>query len=104
MIQGAAHSFISTQSALHLDPEHVKVETNHRIKLPNDSIVDYPILYKYVPISIGESIFPRDLIQFDLSDFDIILVMNWLCTYEAKIDCKDLKVILNYGKGRDVRF
>jgi len=44
--------------------------------------------YKHVPISIGEYTFPGDLIQFDLSDFDIILGMNWLHAYEAKIDCK----------------
>jgi len=61
---GATHSFISTQFALQLNLEHVKVETNYRIKLPNNSIVDCPIHYKHVPISIGESIFPGDLIQF----------------------------------------
>jgi len=27
-----------------------------------------------------------------LSDFDIILEMNWLYTYQAKIDCEDFKV------------
>jgi len=73
---GANHSFISTGSALQLDLEHAKIEANYRIKLSNDYIVDCPILYKYVPISLGESIFPGDLIQIDLSDFDIILGMN----------------------------
>ena len=33
---GATHSFISTQSAIQLNLEHVKVETHYRIKLPND--------------------------------------------------------------------
>jgi len=42
------------------------------------------------------------LIQFDLSDFDSILGMNWLRTYEAKIHYKDLKVILNDDKGWEV--
>ena len=41
-----------------------------------------------------------DLIQFDLSDFDIILGMNWLQTYGAKIGCEDVKVILKNEKGR----
>jgi len=40
-----------------------------------------------------------DLIQFDLSDF-----MNWFQTYRSKIDCEDLKVILNDEKGRKVCF
>ena len=101
---GALDSFISTQFALQLDLEHVKVETNCRIKLPNDFIVDCFILYKHVPISIGESIFFEDLIEFDLLDFDITLRINWLRSYGAKIDCKDLKVILNDEKGEEVCF
>jgi len=44
------------------------------------------------------------LIQFDLFDFDIILEMNWLHTYRAKIDYEDLKVILKDEKGREVFF
>jgi len=44
------------------------------------------------------------LIQFDLSDFDIILEMNCLHTYGAKIDCEDLKVILKDEKGSEVCF
>ena len=39
-----------------------------------------------------------DLVQVDLSDFDIILGMNWLHSYEVKIDCKDLKVMLTMRK------
>jgi len=34
-----------------------------------------------------------------LSYFNIILGMNQLRTYGAKIDCKDFKVILNDEKG-----
>jgi len=30
--------------------------------------------------------------------------MNWLTTHEARIDCKALKVILKYSKGRKVYF
>jgi len=48
--------------------------------------------------------FPGDLIQFDLSNFDIILGMNCLHAYEANIDCKDLKVILTDKKSWEVCF
>jgi len=69
---GATHSFISTRAALQLNLQDGKVKANYRNKLPNDSIVECPILYKHMPITLGETIFPGDLIQFDLSDFDII--------------------------------
>jgi len=96
--------FMLTRSAIQLDLEHFKVENNCIIKLPNDSIVECPFLYKHVFISIGEYIFLGDLNLFDLSDLDIILGMNRLHIYEAKIGCKDLKVILSDEKGREVCF
>jgi len=76
----------------------VKVEVNYRIKLPNNYKVECPILYKEVLISIGGIIFPRDLIRFDILNFNIILGKNWLHDYRAHIDCKDLKVALKDEK------
>jgi len=96
---GATHSFISTQFTLQLDLEHIKVKTNYTLRLPNDSIVDYPILYKHVTISISEFIFLGDLIQFDLLNFDI-LGLNWLHSYEVKIYFR--KVILCDEKGQEI--
>jgi len=87
-----------------LNLEDRRTETNYRIKLPNDSVIECPISYKLFPIIIGETTFSVDLIQFDLSDFDIISGMNWLHTYRAQIDCEDLKVILKDKKGRKVCF
>ena len=80
------------------------MEINYRIKLPDDSVIECPISYKLVPITIGETTFPADLIQFDLSDIDIILRMNWLHTYRANLNCEDLKVIFKDEKGREVFF
>jgi len=89
---------------MQLNLEDRRMETNYRIKLPNDYVVECSISYKLVPITIGGTTFPVALIQFDLSDFDIILGMNWLHAYGAKIDCEDLKIILKDRKGREVSF
>ena len=48
--------------------------------------------------------FHIDLIQFDLSDFDVILGMNWLIIHGESIDRKALKVTLKDAKGQRVRF
>jgi len=101
---GATHSFISTQSAMQLNLEDRRTETNYRIELSNDSAIECPISYKFVSITIGGSTFPVDLIQFDLSNFDIILEMNWLHPYGVKIDYEDLKVILKDEKRKEVYF
>ena len=80
------------------------MQTNYRIKIPSDCVIECPISYKLVPITIGETTFSVDLIQSNLSDFDIILRMNWLNTYGAKIHYEDLTVVLKDGKGIEVLF
>ena len=101
---GATHSFISTWSAMQLNLEDRRTETNYRIKLPIDCVIEFSISCKLVPITIGGTTSPVDLIQFDLSDFDIIMGMNWLHSYRARNDCEDLKLILKDEKGREVFF
>ena len=66
--------------------ENKEAKINYGIKLPKNSRVSCPISYKFVPITIGGIVFPGVLIQFDSSDFDIVLKMSWLCSYEVKID------------------
>ena len=95
----ATHLFISTQFAMELNLEGREMETNYRIKLLNDSVIECPISYKLIPIPIRGTTFPVDLIQFDLFDFNIILGMDWLQAHGAKIDCEDLKVILKDETG-----
>jgi len=99
---GAPNSFISIRSTMQLNIEKIKVETNYRIKLSNDYIVECHISYKLVPITIGGITFPEDLILFDFSDFDIILGMNWICTYGIKTNCENLLIILRGESGRNV--
>jgi len=101
---GATYSFISTRAALLLSLEGTKEEVDYQIGLPNNQVIKCLILYKDVPIMIGEGRFLGDLIQFNLSEFDIILGMNWLTTHGRHIDCKALKVILKDSKGRKVYF
>jgi len=89
---------------LQLNLKQNKEWENYRISFPNGQVIECPVLYKHVPIVIAKHEFPRDLIQLDMSGFDIILGMDWLTIYEANIDCKDLKVIVKDPKGRKVCF
>jgi len=72
--------------------------------LSNDSRVECSLSHKFVSITIGEIVFPEILIQFDWSDFDIILKMSWFCTYGVKIGCDDPKVISRDEQGREICF
>jgi len=61
---------------MQLNLEDRRMETNYRIKLPNECMIEIPISYEFIPITIGGTTFHVDLIQFNLSNFDIILGMN----------------------------
>ena len=55
-------------------------------------------------IEIAGCQFCVDLIPFKLGEFDVILGMDWLTKYNACIDCKSKKVILNIADNRKVIF
>jgi len=40
---GTTHSFILTRFTMQLNLKKMQAETNYRIKLPNDSITEFPI-------------------------------------------------------------
>ena len=73
--------------------ENKNAEINYGLKLSNDSRIECSTSHKFVSIIVGEIVSPEVLIQFDSSDFDIILEMIWLCTYGVKIGCDDPEVI-----------
>ncbi|KAJ8422142.1 hypothetical protein Cgig2_026685 [Carnegiea gigantea] len=49
---------------------------DYQINLPNEQIVECSITYKDVPIALSSESLIRDLIQFDLSECDLILGMD----------------------------
>ena len=57
------------------------------VNLPMGKRVNCSAMYKNCPITLNQEKFESDLIQLDLSKFDIILGMDWLLWRGAKIDC-----------------
>ena len=57
-----------------------------------------------IPIRIEDFDFPADLICFPMTDFDIILGMDWLKTYKANLDCEAEKVHLRAPDGTRVSY
>ena len=45
-----------------------------------------------LPLKIGDCVFPYSLIDFNLGDLYIILGVNWLGFYKAKLNCEAQKV------------
>ena len=62
------------------------------------SILSFITCPNYPPYALLE------LIQFNLSNFNINLGINWLHACGAKTDCKDLEVIFSDEKSQEVYF
>ncbi|XP_057248196.1 uncharacterized protein LOC130590183 [Beta vulgaris subsp. vulgaris] len=56
-------------------------------------------MYRNCPIILGKVEFLVDLVEFELSEFDVILGMNWLTKYEADINCVKQNVTLKAPDG-----
>jgi len=54
--------------------------------LPDGKIVTCEELYEGFPVKMYECEFLADLYKFELTDFGVILGMDWLARYQAQID------------------
>lgn len=76
------HSFILS---LHLIPETMNLPLSIATHLDDFSILD-SICTRCV-ISLNDVQFSVDLIIFHMSEFNIILHMDWLSSYHVSLDC-----------------
>jgi hypothetical protein len=99
---GASHSFISPMAASKLSLRPHRLVDPFRVGLPTGDVVTCGVMYSDYPIVIDGKEFHADLIQFDLSEFDIILGMNWLVRHKAKLDCEKHRISLKTPLGAKV--
>ncbi|XP_021724897.1 uncharacterized protein LOC110692205 [Chenopodium quinoa] len=62
-------------------------EVDLPIVIPMGRVVKCNKTFKDVPLEIKGKMFLSDLINFGLSDFDVILGMDWLSKYCVEISC-----------------
>ena len=91
---GASHSFISRAFILllHLTPDVLDDSLSIATTLGGFSVLDQ-ICRKCI-VSLDDIQFRADLIVLIMSEFDIILGMDWLESYHVSIDCFDKTVCL----------
>ena len=56
------------------------------IALPSREMFNCTRLHSQVPLMIVGVNFPSDLVEFDLSDLDVVLGIDWLGKFKAQID------------------
>jgi len=101
---GATHSFISVKLA-----ESVGLIPTHKssllpVILPDGKTVTCEDLYEVFPLRKYEYEYLADLYGFELTDFGIILGMDWLAKHHAQIDYLRRKIILKGLNGEKVMY
>jgi predicted aspartyl protease len=84
---GATHSFIANKNVTKLSKETKRVEKGFIIGTPLGETMKTNVVFEGVGININGCELEVDLIPLELSDFDIILGMNWLGKNKARLDC-----------------
>ena len=86
---GATHSFISPYFAKTLARDKVIMKSPLAIGIPAGKTIEVKYVFPTCVIEIDSKVYPADLIELDVLDFDVVLGMDWLSENYASIDCRD---------------
>src|SRR4051812_9876878 len=90
---GASHSFISQSFSSRVDLRRDQLASKLSVVTPGSKFSSSWTVPD-VEISIQGAIFSASLIVLPHSDIDVILGMDWLVKYKAKMDCSSKTVLL----------
>lgn len=91
----ATHSFIAPHFATCFEIQPILLDYVMLVDTPIGTLVETKWIYKNCDIVINYYNYMRDLISLEFHDFDIMLCMDWLSLYNAKVDCLANLIILS---------
>ena len=86
---GATHSFVSPYFVKTLARDKVIMKSLLAIGIPTGRTIEVKYVFPACVIEIDSKVYPADLIELDVLDFDVVLGMDWLSENYASIDCRD---------------
>ena len=104
MDPGASHSFIALRAVERLGLIISELECPLWVSGPKCDPSVVVSVCRFSPVFIEGRCLPADLVVLDLTDFDVILGMDWLSTYGATLDCRDKVVSLRDQDGSECVF
>jgi hypothetical protein len=84
---GATHSFVSYSFSQYCNLMSEWLDVDLAVASPVGKTVVCTSVVKNCPISVQGHVMPANLVIFEMSEFDVILGMNWLSMYHACVDC-----------------
>ena len=89
---GASHSFISTSVVIELGLEVETLEEPLYVGSPLGIRARIGMICRGYELEISRTLLTVDLRIMDMSEFDVILGMDWLTAYRVVIDCERRRV------------
>ncbi|GJX22340.1 putative reverse transcriptase domain-containing protein, partial [Tanacetum coccineum] len=90
---GATHSVVSLAFSKHIKVPSTLLDYALSISTPMKNNVVIGHEYRDCPLRFDDKIRSANLLPLEMSDFDIILGMDWLSEHRATIDCHSKRVI-----------
>ncbi|GJT46316.1 putative reverse transcriptase domain-containing protein [Tanacetum coccineum] len=92
---GSTHSVVSLAFSKHIKVPSIPLDHTLSISTPmlNSVIISHE--FRNCPLHVGDNIRFANLLPLKMSDFDIILCMDWLTEHLATIDCHLKRVIFS---------
>ncbi|GJZ31091.1 putative reverse transcriptase domain-containing protein [Tanacetum coccineum] len=97
---GADYSFVSTTFIPLLGLEPNDLGFRYEIEIANGQLVEINKVIKGCKLEIESHVFDIDLIPFRHRSFDVIIGMDWLSNYKAKIICHEKVVRIPLPDGK----
>ena len=101
---GATHSYIASRLCDKLEGNRKIFSTPFITITPTRDVYQSTTWYKDVPIKVQEYVMYANLIVIDMTDYDVILGMDWLSTHHAVIDCRKKRVRFQPLKAKSFEF
>ncbi|GKA04015.1 putative reverse transcriptase domain-containing protein [Tanacetum coccineum] len=100
---GADYSFVSTTFIPLLGLEPSDLGFRYEIEIASGQLVEIDKVIKGCKLEIEGHVFDIDLIPFGHGSFDVIIGMDWLSNYKAKIICHEKVVRIPLSDGKVLR-
>ena len=101
---GASHSFIAASVVIELGLEVEALEEPLYVSSPLGIRARIGMICRGCELEISRILLTVDLRVMDMSEFDIILGMDWLTSYRVVIDCERRRVTVSTQDGTRVVF
>ena len=101
---GASHSFVTASFVIELGLEVVTLEEPLYVSSPLGITARIGMICRGCELEISRTLLTVDLRIMDMSEFDVILGMDWLTAYRLVIDCERRRVTAHTKDGTRVVF